>query len=112
VVQRPVAVQWIDQAFGLAWDNRCGERGRSSSGLRPEDQNAGVLLRLLACITDPEALVYGVQLEEAEVSSRNGPSFAVALNCGIGSKLLKELVNALDRLHIVRGANSSNGGLK
>ena len=53
-----------------------------------------------------------VQLEEVDVSSRKGPSFAAALNCGIGSRLLNALVNALDRLHIVRGANSSNGGLK
>src|SRR5258708_32724632 len=75
-----------------------------------EDQNSGALLRFRACVTDPEALAYEVQLGEAEVTSRKGPSFAVALNCGIGSRLLKALVNALDRLHIVRGANCSNGG--
>ena len=28
---------------------------------------------------------------------------AVALNCGTGSSFLKALVNALDKLHIVRG---------
>jgi hypothetical protein len=38
--------------------------------------------------------------------ARNPPSLAVALNCGTGSRFLKALVNAFDRLHIVRGENS------
>jgi len=37
---------------------------------------------------------------------RNNASFAVALNCGIGSSSLKALVKAFDRLHIVLGENS------
>jgi hypothetical protein len=37
---------------------------------------------------------------------------AVALNCGTGSSFLKALVNALDKLHIVRGENSSYCGPK
>src|ERR1700731_2308855 len=46
----------------------------------------------------------------ASRSSRNAPSFAVALNCGIGSSSLNADVNALDRLHMVRGRNSSYCG--
>jgi len=34
-------------------------------------------------------------------------SFAVALYCGIGSSSLNALVNAFERLHMVRGWNSS-----
>jgi hypothetical protein len=37
---------------------------------------------------------------------------AVALNCGMGSSFLKALVDALDKLHIVRGENSSYCGSK
>ena len=39
-------------------------------------------------------------------NSRNGAIIAVALNCGMGSRALKALVNVLDKLHIVRGANT------
>jgi len=39
--------------------------------------------------------------------SKNSPSFAVALNCGMGSNSLNAEVNAFDRLQIVRGRNSS-----
>jgi hypothetical protein len=46
------------------------------------------------------------------VTERKAPSFAVALNCGMGSSSLKAEVKAFERLHIVRGAKSSNGGLK
>lgn len=45
-------------------------------------------------------------------TSRNDASSAVALNCGIGSRSLKALVNALDKLHTVRGANCSICGSK
>ncbi len=38
---------------------------------------------------------------------RNSPSFAVALNCGTGSSSLKALVNAFDKLHIVRERTST-----
>jgi hypothetical protein len=34
-------------------------------------------------------------------------SFAVALNCGIGSSSLNAVVNAFCRLHLVRGAKAS-----
>jgi len=34
---------------------------------------------------------------------QNSPSLAVALNWGTGSSFLNALVNALDKLHIVRG---------
>jgi len=36
----------------------------------------------------------------------NSSSLAVALNCGTGSSFLNALVNAFDKLHIVRGENS------
>src|SRR5579859_4723999 len=52
---------------------------------------------------------HGASLQAAP---RNAPSFAVALNWGIGSRSLKAEVKAFERLHMVRGANSSNGGLK
>ena len=42
--------------------------------------------------------------------SRRVPSFAVARNCGIGSSSLNTDVNAFDRLHTVRGWNSSYCG--
>lgn len=42
--------------------------------------------------------------------SGNSPSFAVALNCGMGSSSLNADVNALERLQIVRGRNSSYFG--
>ena len=45
-------------------------------------------------------------------SSRNDASFAVALNCGIGSSSLKADVKAFDRLQIVRDRNSSYLGLR
>ncbi len=44
--------------------------------------------------------------------SRNAPRLAVARNCGMASSSLKAEVNAFDRLHMVRGANSSCWGLK
>jgi hypothetical protein len=40
-------------------------------------------------------------------ASRNSPSFAAALNCGIGSSSLNADVNAFERLQMVRGVNSS-----
>jgi hypothetical protein len=58
--------------------------------LRPEDQNAGVLLRLLACIPDPEALACEVQLEELEVSSREGAELCGRLE-------LRDRIKALER---------------
>ena len=45
-------------------------------------------------------------------ASRNSPSFAVALNCGMGSSSLNAEVNALERLQIVRGRKSSYCGSK
>jgi hypothetical protein len=50
------------------------------------------------------------QLEETAARSRKDASFAAALNCGIGSSSLNALVNAFERLHVVRGANSSRYG--
>lgn len=41
------------------------------------------------------------------MSCRNGASFAVALNCGIGSSSLNAEVKALTMLQSVLGANSS-----
>src|SRR5579864_8493920 len=46
------------------------------------------------------------------LASKNSPSFAVALNCGMGSTSLNADVNALERLQIVRDRNSSYFGLK
>src|SRR5216683_3329779 len=45
-------------------------------------------------------------------ASRNSPSLAVALNCGMGSSSLNADVNAFERLQIVRGRNSSYFGWK
>jgi hypothetical protein len=45
-------------------------------------------------------------------ASRNSPSLAVALNCGMGSSSLRAEVKALERLQIVRGWNSSYLGSK
>ena len=45
-------------------------------------------------------------------ASRNPPSFAVALNCGMGSSPLNAEVNASERLQIVRERNSSYFGSK
>jgi hypothetical protein len=42
--------------------------------------------------------------------SRNSPSLAVALTCGMGSSSLNAEVNALERLQIVRERNSSYFG--
>src|SRR5206468_8524440 len=46
------------------------------------------------------------------IPSRNGASFAVALNCGIGSSSLNADVKEFSKLHNVLGANSSIVGLK
>lgn len=43
---------------------------------------------------------------------RNPASLAVARYCGMGSSSLKAEVKALERLHMVRGWNSSWAGLK
>jgi len=43
---------------------------------------------------------------------RSSPGFAVVLNWGTGLSFLNALVNALDKLHIVRGENSSYCGSK
>ena len=45
-------------------------------------------------------------------ASRNSPSFAVALNWGIGSSSLNAEVKAFERLQIVRDRNSSYCGSK
>lgn len=42
--------------------------------------------------------------------ARHSPNLAVALNCGMGSSFLNALVNAFDKLHIVRGENSGYCG--
>jgi hypothetical protein len=44
--------------------------------------------------------------------SKNSPSLAVALNCGIGSNSLNAEVKALGRLQIVPGRKSSYFGSK
>jgi hypothetical protein len=44
--------------------------------------------------------------------SKNGASFAVALNCGIGSSSLNAEAKAFAKLQRVGGANSSYCGLK
>jgi hypothetical protein len=46
------------------------------------------------------------------LDSKNSPSLAVALNCGIGSSSLNAEVKALERLQIVRDRNSSYLGSK
>jgi hypothetical protein len=51
-------------------------------------------------------------LHPSERASRKGASLAVARYCGTGSSAFSADVNAFDRLHIVRGANSSCSGLK
>jgi hypothetical protein len=44
-----------------------------------------------------------LQLASRLAPSRNAPSLAVALNCGMGSSSLNAEVKAFDKLHIVRG---------
>jgi hypothetical protein len=48
----------------------------------------------------------------AHAAPKNPASLAVARYCGIGSSSLNAEVKALERLHIVRGLNSSCCGLK
>jgi hypothetical protein len=55
---------------------------------------------------------YSGQKHCENLASRNSPSFAVALNCGMGSSSLNADVNAFDRLQIVRERNSSYFGAK
>ena len=69
--------------------------------------------------TENERPAHGFLLRERDElmiqldnSARNEPSLAVALNCGIGSSSLNALVKAFERLHIVRGENSSYCGSK
>lgn len=45
----------------------------------------------------------GLNLDYSGSCARKPPSLAVALNCGTGSRFLKALVKAFDRLHMVRG---------
>jgi len=47
---------------------------------------------------------------ERRTDCRKPASFAVALYCGIGSSSLNALVKAFDKLHMVRGWNSSCTG--
>ena len=47
---------------------------------------------------------------EGRTDCRKPASFAVALYCGIGSSSLNALVNAFERLHMVRAWNSSCTG--
>jgi hypothetical protein len=54
----------------------------------------------------------GPNLDYAGSWARKPPSLAVALNCGTGSSFLNALVNAFDKLHIVRGENSGYSGSK
>jgi hypothetical protein len=54
----------------------------------------------------------GSAIGYADIWEINAPSFAVALNWGMGSSSLNALVNAFERLHIVRGENSSYSGWK
>jgi hypothetical protein len=54
---------------------------------------------------------FGLELL-GESGLQESPSLAVALNCGIGSSSLNAEVNALERLHIVRGRNCSYFGSK
>ena len=47
---------------------------------------------------------------EGRTDCRNPASLAVALYCGMGSSSLNALVKAFERLHMVRGWNSSCTG--
>src|SRR6266851_1176099 len=60
----------------------------------------------------PEETTAAYERIYVNLPSRNSPSSAVALNCGIGSSSLNADVNALERLQIVRGRNSSYFGSK
>ena len=57
-------------------------------------------------VSGPAGAAYG-QNDCENRASKNCPSFAVALNCGMGSSSLNAEVNAFDRLQIVRERNSS-----
>jgi hypothetical protein len=54
----------------------------------------------------------GARSPKFGIVSRNGASLAVALKRGTGSSALKAEVKAFERLHIVRGWNSSYFGSK
>jgi len=56
--------------------------------------------------------ISALELSPPAICSMNPPSRAVALNCGMGSSSWNADVNAFDRLHMVRGPNSLNRGLK
>src|SRR5439155_23581809 len=58
------------------------------------------------------AEVHACSFREHQFLPKNAPSLAVALNCGIGSRILRAEVKAFSKLHMVLGANSSNLGLK
>jgi hypothetical protein len=61
----------------------------------------------VACCEMGDKMIHAVV-----AASRNLPSRAAARNCGIGSSSLNADVNAFDRLHMVRGWNSSCCGSK
>jgi hypothetical protein len=78
-------------------------------GWPQEKINGGVTSRLRAAARPARPLP---QNDWENRVSRNSPSLAVALNCGIGSNSLNAEVKALERLQIVRGRNSSYLGSK
>ena len=57
-------------------------------------------------------LLAGLPLSCYLIVCKNGANLPVALNWGTGSSSLNADVKAFDRLHIVRGWNSSTVGLK
>ena len=69
-------------------------------GWPQEKINGGVTSRLRAAARPAPPLP---QNDWENRVSRNSPSLAVALNCGIGSNSLNAEVKALERLQIVRG---------
>src|SRR5436305_8932434 len=88
--------QFLERALN-AFENRGGELGIEHFHVSP--------IRKLSSQPAPQ------NFREYRCS-RKPLSFAVALNCGIGSNSLNADVNALDRLQSVRALNSSYCGLK
>src|SRR5258708_35588567 len=56
----------------------------------------------------PRGVQCSKKVNDHTAACKKPASLAVALNCGIGSSSLKALVNALERLHMVRAWNSIN----
>ena len=84
-------------------------QGTTSEGARKRkiSNKAQVLSDCGLCCEKANTPPDDFQPYEEWTACRNPANLAVALYCGIGSSSLNALVNAFERLHMVRGWNSS-----